>query len=42
MMDVPKVHALVAILAAPINIMFPGLGLIVCAIFAQGGEVSKI
>ena len=43
MKDVPKVHFLVAIVAAPLNILFPGLGLIICALLAQDvSHVSKI
>ena len=43
MLDVPRVNPIIALLAAPLNLLLPGIGIILCALFAMEVEqVSKI
>ena len=38
MLDVPKVNPIIALLAAPLNLLLPGIGIILCALMAMECE----
>ena len=38
MLEVPKVNPIIVLVSAVINLLFPGVGVMICAMAAQGQE----